>query len=45
MTTFVGVCGTDGHIHEGEFISKFPVTGILSINECRLTGFPARSRA
>ena len=22
---FVGVCGTDGHIHEGEFTSTFPV--------------------
>ena len=21
----LGVCGTDAHIHEGEFISKFPV--------------------
>ena len=20
-----GVCGTDGHIHEGEFIAKFPL--------------------
>ncbi|KAJ3866472.1 chaperonin 10-like protein [Lentinula novae-zelandiae] len=23
--TCCGVCGTDGHIHEGEFISKFPL--------------------
>ncbi|KAI0711384.1 GroES-like protein [Earliella scabrosa] len=23
--TLCGVCGTDGHIHEGEFISKFPL--------------------
>jgi D-arabinitol dehydrogenase (NADP+) len=21
-----GVCGTDGHIHDGEFIAKFPVS-------------------
>lgn len=21
-----GICGTDGHIHDGEFISKFPVS-------------------
>ena len=21
----VGICGTDAHIHDGEFISKFPV--------------------
>lgn len=21
-----GVCGTDGHVHEGEFITKFPVS-------------------
>ena len=21
-----GVCGTDAHIHDGEFISKFPVS-------------------
>ena len=20
-----GVCGTDGHVHEGEFIASFPV--------------------
>ncbi|KAJ4468811.1 NADP+-dependent D-mannitol dehydrogenase [Lentinula aciculospora] len=23
--TCCGICGTDGHIHEGEFISKFPL--------------------
>lgn len=23
--TCCGVCGTDGHIHEGEFIAKFPL--------------------
>ena len=22
----VGICGTDAHIHDGEFISKFPVS-------------------
>ncbi|KAF7350469.1 GroES-like protein [Mycena venus] len=25
-----GVCGTDGHIHDGEFISKFPVRVLSS---------------
>lgn len=25
-----GVCGTDGHIHEGEFITKFPVRNDFS---------------
>lgn len=24
----VGVCGTDGHIHEGEFTSSFPVCSV-----------------
>jgi threonine dehydrogenase-like Zn-dependent dehydrogenase len=23
--TCCGICGTDGHIHEGEFIAKFPL--------------------
>jgi len=23
--TYCGVCGTDGHIHDGEFIAKFPL--------------------
>jgi len=23
--TYCGVCGTDAHIHEGEFISQFPL--------------------
>lgn len=25
VVSVCGVCGTDAHIHEGEFISKFPV--------------------
>lgn len=25
LVTCCGVCGTDGHIHEGEFIAKFPL--------------------
>src|ERR1700761_9428223 len=24
----IGVCGTDGHIHEGEFTSSFPVCSV-----------------
>jgi hypothetical protein len=28
----VGVCGTDGHIHEGEFISTFPVCKRFGLN-------------
>ena len=27
-----GVCGTDGHIHEGEFISTFPVRDRLGFD-------------
>jgi D-arabinitol dehydrogenase (NADP+) len=23
--SYCGVCGTDGHIHDGEFIAKFPL--------------------
>jgi hypothetical protein len=23
---YTGICGTDGHVHEGEFIAKFPVS-------------------
>lgn len=26
-----GVCGTDAHIHEGEFMTKFPVSCLLSL--------------
>jgi D-arabinitol dehydrogenase (NADP+) len=25
LVTCCGICGTDGHIHEGEFIAKFPL--------------------
>ena len=25
VVTCCGICGTDGHIHEGEFIAKFPL--------------------
>jgi D-arabinitol dehydrogenase (NADP+) len=25
LVDICGVCGTDAHIHEGEFIAKFPV--------------------
>ena len=25
LVSCCGVCGTDGHIHEGEFIAKFPL--------------------
>ncbi len=28
----LGVCGTDGHIHEGEFISSFPVCRRFGLN-------------
>ena len=28
IVTCCGVCGTDAHIHEGEFIAKFPVSAL-----------------
>lgn len=37
--TDVGVCGTDVHIHEGEFISKFPVSRSTSILPHHLTSW------
>lgn len=29
---YQGVCGTDGHIHDGEFISSFPVRDFLGFS-------------
>ncbi|EKM56587.1 uncharacterized protein PHACADRAFT_253802 [Phanerochaete carnosa HHB-10118-sp] len=40
-----GVCGTDGHVHEGEFIAKFPlipgheVVGVIESWGKNVTGF------
>ncbi|OCH93926.1 GroES-like protein [Obba rivulosa] len=45
-----GVCGTDGHVHEGEFIAKFPlipgheVVGRVAAVGKGVTGFEAGDR-
>ncbi|CCM04007.1 uncharacterized protein FIBRA_06164 [Fibroporia radiculosa] len=45
-----GICGTDGHIHEGEFISSFPlipgheVVGVVTDYGKNVTGFEKGDR-
>ncbi|KAI0938540.1 N-terminal acetyltransferase A complex catalytic subunit ard1 [Taiwanofungus camphoratus] len=45
-----GVCGTDGHVHEGEFITKFPlipgheVVGVIAEVGKSVTGFAKGDR-
>jgi len=45
-----GICGTDGHVHEGEFISSFPlipgheVVGVIADWGKNVTGFAKGDR-
>lgn len=45
-----GICGTDGHVHEGEFIAKFPlipgheVIGMVAKVGSKVTGFAEGDR-